>query len=143
MSASEQELPFRVQPLVDDENRFFWTSGEDGVLRFLRCGACGYWLHPPVPRCPECGSRDVSPQPVSGRGQVFSCTVNHQSWDGGTEQYVIALISFPEQEGLRLTTNVVGVAPDDVHIGMPVEVTFEHHDPVWFPVFRPVGSGAA
>ena len=30
------DLPFRVQPALDDENRFFWTSGADGVLRFAR-----------------------------------------------------------------------------------------------------------
>ena len=114
------DLPFRVQPQLDDENRFFWTSGADGVLRFLRCGGCGYWLHPPLPRCPMCGSRDVAPQPVSGRGLVFSYTVNHHSWDGSTEPYAIGLVELPEQEGLRLTTNIVNCPADDVRIGMPV-----------------------
>ncbi len=130
--------PFRVQPLLDDDNRFFWTSGEDGRLRFLRCQACGCWLHPPVPRCPECGARDVAPEAVSGRAEVFSCTVNHQPWDGSTEPWSIAIVTFPEQEGLRLTTNVVGCPPEDVHIGMAVQVAFEQHDEVWFPVFEPV-----
>jgi len=132
--------PFRVLPALDDTNRFFWTSGEDGRLRFLRCQGCGYYLHPPLPRCPECGGRDLSPEPVSGRGEVYSVTVNHQSWDGGTEPYAIVLVTFPEQEGLRLTTNVVGCPPEDVHIGMPVQVSFERRDDVWFPLFAPVGS---
>ena len=135
------DAPFRVQPALDDENRFFWTSGKDGRLRFLRCQACGYYLHPPVPRCPRCGGRDVAPEAVSGRGEVHSYTVNHQPWDGGTEPYVIALVALPEQEGLRLTTNVVGCPPEDVHIGMPVRVTFEHRDPVWFPLFEPEPAG--
>jgi len=134
--------PFRVQPALDDENRFFWTSGRDGRLRFLRCQACGHYLHPPVPRCPACGARDVAPEPVSGRAEVFSYTVNHQPWDGGTEPYVIALVAFPEQDGLRLTTNVVGCPPEGVHIGMPVRVTFEQHGEVWFPLFEPVPSPA-
>jgi uncharacterized OB-fold protein len=132
--------PFRVQPLLDDDNRFFWTSGEDGRLRFLRCQACRYWLHPPVPRCPACGSRDVAPEAVSGRAEVFSCTVNHQPWDGSTEPWSIAIVAFPEQEGLRLTTNVVGCPPEDVHIGMAVQVAFEQHDDVFFPVFEPVAG---
>jgi uncharacterized protein len=130
-------VPFRVQPALDDGNRFFWTSGEDGRLRFLRCQACGYWLHPPVPRCPECGSREVAPEAVSGRGEVWSYTVNHQPWDGGTEPYAIVLVALPEQHGLRLTSNLVNCPPDDVHIGMPVQVTFERHDAVWFPLFEP------
>ena len=132
--------PFRVQPALDDENRFFWTSGEDGVLRFLRCGACGYWLHPPLPRCPVCGARDVAPEPVSGRAEVFSYTVNHQPWDGGSEPYVIALVELPEQQGLRLTTNIVGCEPDEVHIGMPVQVAFEQRGEVWFPLFEPAAA---
>lgn len=132
--------PFRVQPALDDENRFFWTSGEDGRLRFLRCQACGYYLHPPLPRCPACGSRELAPEAVSGRGEVHSYTVNHQSWDGGTEPYAIALVTIPEQEGLRLTTNIVGCALDAIRIGMPVQVTFEQHDLVWFPLFEPADA---
>ena len=134
------DLPFRVQPVLDDENRFFWTSGEDGQLRFLRCQACGYYLHPPVPRCPECGGRDVAPETVSGRGEVHSFTINHQSWDGGTEPYAIALVTIPEQEGLRLTTNLVGCPPDDVGIGMRVRVTFDQRSDIWFPIVEPAGA---
>lgn len=135
-----EAAPFRVLPAIDDENRFFWTSGEDGRLRFLRCQGCGMYLHPPVPRCPACGGSDLAPEPVSGRGEVFSFTVNHQPWDGSTEPYVIALVALPEQEGLRLTTNIVGCPIDEVHIGMPVRVQFEHRDPVWFPLFERDGS---
>ena len=132
------ELPFRVQPALDESNRFFWTSGEDGQLRFLRCQACGYYLHPPLPRCPECGSRDVAPEVVSGRGEVLSYTVNHQSWDGSTEPYAIVLVGLPEQEGLRLTSNLINHPLDDIEIGLPVQVAFEQHDLVWFPLFEPV-----
>lgn len=132
------DAPFRVLPALDDINRFFWTSGADGQLRFLRCQGCGYYLHPPLPRCPSCGSRELAPEAVSGRGEVYSVTVNHQSWDGGTEPYAIVLIAFPEQADLRLTTNVVGCPPDDVHIGMLVQVAFEQRDDVWFPLFEPV-----
>ena len=130
--------PFRVQPALDDSNRFFWSSGEDGRLRFLRCQACGYYLHPPLPRCPQCGSREVAPEAVSGRGELYSYTVNHQSWDGSAEPYAIILVTFPEQEGLRLTSNLVGCDPDDIKIGMPLQVVFEQHGIVWFPLFEPV-----
>ncbi len=126
-----------MQPALDDENRFFWTSGADGQLRFLRCQSCGHYLHPPLPRCPECGGRELAPEVVSGRGEVFSFTENHQSWDGGTEPYVIALVALPEQDGLRLTSNVVGCPIADVRIGLPVQVVFEQHDLVFFPLFEP------
>ena len=42
-----------------------------------------------------------------------------------------------EQPGLRLTTNVVGCAIEEVSIGMPVRVVFEERDGVWIPLFAP------
>jgi uncharacterized OB-fold protein len=39
---------------------------------------------------------------------------------------------------VRLTTNIVDVDPDDVRVGMAVEVVFEDHAPVFVPLFRPV-----
>jgi uncharacterized OB-fold protein len=132
------DLPFRVQPELDDTNRFFWTSGEDGLLRVLRCASCGYFLHPPGPRCPVCGGLDLTPEPVSGRAVVQTFTVNHQPWVGEAEPYVIAIVELVEQEGLRLTTNVVGCSVDEVRIEMDVQVTFEHQAPVWFPLFEKV-----
>lgn len=134
--------PFRVLPALDDQNEFFWTSGRDGQLRFMRCDGCGYYLHPPGPRCPKCWSSSLTPAPVSGRGEVLTFTVNHQPWDGTDEPYVIAIVEFPEQPGLRLTTNVVGCPIDEVSIGMAVQVTFEHRDPVWVPLFEPAAREA-
>jgi uncharacterized OB-fold protein len=134
------DLPFRVLPELDDTNRFFWTSGVDGRLRFLRCSTCGYHLHPPGPRCPTCGGSELRPEPVSGRAVVETFTVNHQPWVGEAEPYVIAIVGLVEQEDLRLTTNIVGCPVESVCIGMDVQVTFEHQPPVWFPLFEKAGS---
>jgi uncharacterized OB-fold protein len=127
----------RVLPVLDSDNEFFWTSGADGVLRFLACAMCEYLIHPPRPYCPRCGSRDVAPRAVSGRGTVHTFTINHQPWDGTHELYVIAIVSIDEQPDVRLTTNIVDCEPDDVAIGMRVEVVFAEHDDVWLPLFRP------
>lgn len=135
------DKPFRVLPRLDDANRHFWTGGEQGELRFLRCQSCGYWLHPAGPVCPECLSTDLAPESVSGRAQVHTYTVNHKAWIPGFDPpYVVAIVELPEQAGLRLTTNIVGCAPGDVRIGMDVQVTFEQHDDVWIPLFEPVGG---
>jgi uncharacterized protein len=132
------DTPFRVLPRLEDDTRFFWTSGKDGKLRFLRCSDCRYLVHPPAPVCPQCLGRDLAPDVVSGRGRVHSCTVNHHPWDGSTEPWVVALVELEDQDDVRLMTNVVGIAPEDVAIGMPVRVVFEDHDPVYVPLFEPV-----
>lgn len=134
------DRPFRVLPALDDENRFFWTSGADGVLRLARCDGCRYWIHPPAPYCSNCGGREIAPEATSGRGTVWSWTVNHHSWDGGTEPYAIVLVELDDQPGVRLTSNLVGCEPDAAHIGMRVQVVFEARDDVWYPLFEPAAE---
>ena len=132
---------FRLLPRVDDTNEFFWTAGRDGRLRFIRCQTCGYYVHPPSPICPIDLSKDLASSEVSGRGTVHTFTVNHQPWIPGYDPpYVIAIVEIEEQPDVRLMTNIVGCSPDDVYVGMPVEVRFDHHDDVWLPLFGPRSS---
>jgi uncharacterized OB-fold protein len=130
--------PFRVLPRITPDNEHFWRGGADGELRFLRCQDCGYWIHPPAPICPMCLSKDVAPEAVSGRGVLHTFTVNHQPWYPDLDPpYVIAIVALDEQDGLRLTTNIVNAAVDDVAIGMRVRVVFEEYDDVYLPMFEP------
>jgi uncharacterized protein len=141
------ETPFRILPRVTDDNEHFWRGGRDGELRILRCQTCGYWIHPPSPVCPACLSTELAPEATSGRAVIHTFTVNHYPWIPGFDPpYVVAIVELPEQDGLRLTTNIVGVAPDEVRSGLPVRVTFEHHDDggyeVWLPLFELDGGSA-
>ncbi len=131
---------FRVLPRTDTEDAFFWTSGADGRLRFLRCQDCREFVHPPAPCCPTCLGSDLAPEVVSGRGTVASYTCNVQQWIPGSDPYLIGLVAIEEDERIRLTTNLVDVEADDVSIGMPVEVAFEQHEDVYLPLFRPAGK---
>lgn len=133
------DTPLRILPALDDENREFWTSGADGTLRVRRCADCGFWIHPPYPSCPRCLSTNVNADAVSGRGTVVSFTVNHQPWNPlDPDPYVVALIEFDEQPGLRLMSNIVGCPVDHVHIGQRVQVTFEQHGEIHLPLFGPL-----
>ena len=116
------------------DTEFFWTSGADGVLRIAACEACDLLIHPPAPFCPRCHGREVSPRPVSGDAVVYSYTLlTHDH----PEPVVIAIVELVEQPGLRFMTNVVGCAPEDVRIDMPVRVTFERQEDLMIPVFEP------
>jgi uncharacterized OB-fold protein len=138
----EPPKPFRVLPAVLPETKPFWTGGEVGELRFWKCDDCGYIQHPPSPRCPRCLSKNLSVTVVSGRATVHTFTVNHQPWYPNLDPpYVVAIVTIEEQDDVRLTTNIVNCAPEDVSIGMPVQVTFDQYDNVWLPMFEPA-SGA-
>jgi uncharacterized OB-fold protein len=135
------EVPFRIMPAVSDRNRHFWTGGREGKLQFQRCNQCKYYLHPPGVICPKCRSKDIGVEAVSGRAEVLTFSVNVQPWMPGLEPpFVLAIVGMPEQEGLRLTTNIVNCDPYSVTIGMPVQVLFEPHvdEEVWIPLFEPV-----
>jgi uncharacterized OB-fold protein len=134
---------FRLLPRLDDVNRFFWTSGADGHLRFLRCQPCGTYIHPPGPICPVCLSRDIAPEVVSGRATLIASTCNVQQWIPGSDPYLIGLVAIEEQESVRLTTNLVDLEPEDVHDGMALEVVFEQNDDVYLPLFGPVASSGS
>jgi uncharacterized protein len=127
---------------VTDANRHFWTGGADDDLRFTRCDDCGLYLHPPAWICRRCLSRNVSVAAVSGRGTVLSFTINHQAWlPELDEPYNVAVVELVEQPGLRLMTNIVECANEDVQIGMPVTVRFERAGDVFVPVFAPDEAG--
>ena len=135
---------YRLLPAIGPENEHFWKSGADGKLCFLRCTACAYYIHPPSPVCPACLCRELSPEPVSGGGVVHTYTVNHQPWIPGFEPpYVVAIVELDEQPGLRLTTNIVGCTPDEVRIGMRVQVSFEDlGEDIHLPLFEPARGDA-
>lgn len=131
----------RPLPVLSPANDWFWRSGADGNLRIQRCTDCEQLVHPPVPVCPTCRSREWEPTVVSGRATVVGYTVNRQSWlPRFPPPYVVAVVALAEDSSVRLTTNIVNHDLDDISIGMEVEVDFEEHEDVWLPLFTPTGG---
>jgi uncharacterized OB-fold protein len=131
------DMSQRPLPEPDAETAFFWEAARNGELRILRCQDCGTYIHLPRPGCRSCGGTNLSPERVSGRGVVHSFTVTHFPLPGYEPPFAVVLVELEEQEGLRLVSNLVDVPPDDVEIGMEVEVTFEPvADDVTLPLFR-------
>jgi acetyl-CoA acetyltransferase/uncharacterized OB-fold protein len=131
----------RPLPQLTPANEWFWTSGADGRLRIQGCRDCDALVHPPVPICPACRSRDWEAREVSGRATVVGFTVNEHRWLPTMEPpYVIANVAIEEDPSARLTTNIVGCDPSAVHVGMRVAVRFEQQEDVWLPLFEPTGA---
>ncbi|MFN2543068.1 MAG: OB-fold domain-containing protein [Actinomycetota bacterium] len=128
----------RPRPAMNQDTAFFWEGAQRGELLIQRCSSCGTLRHPPRPACPSCRSLEWDTQRASGRGTVHSYVVHHHPPVPGFEPpYVVVLVEL--EEGTRLVSNLVGVDPGEVSIGMPVEVTFERiDDELTLPLFREV-----
>lgn len=128
----------RPGPVVTEENEFFWTSGSDGRLRLAECGSCTALLHPPQPVCRYCHGHDIGVRPVSGYATLIGFTVNHRfALPGLPAPYVVAQVAVEEDPRVRLTTNAVQCDPDELELGMRMEVVFEQVQDAWLPLFRP------
>ena len=98
-------------------------------------------MHPPDSLDHGCGAT-LQPSAVSGRGTVWSFTINYHPWNPAVPPpYVIALVELEEQADLRLVTNIVNCDPAEFGIGMPVQVTWEElSDGRNLPLFEPLGG---
>ncbi|MBI2887590.1 MAG: Zn-ribbon domain-containing OB-fold protein [Chloroflexi bacterium] len=135
-------MPDFPTPLVTPDTAPFWKGCQAGQLLLQRCAACGALRYPPRPMCPQCTSKETGWVPASGRGTVYSYTVTHQALHPSLADKVPHLVILVElEEGVRITSNIVDCPPDQVRIGMPVEVVFHQVNPeLTLPKFRPAGT---
>ena len=145
MTAPLEGLPLPDLELLPDYEQGFWEGSRNGELRIQQCSDCNLFRHLPMPMCPGCSSLDYQWSKVSGRGFVYSYVIaRHPVHPAIAEKeqvpYNICMIELEEQEGLRLCSNVLNVAPEDIHIGMPVLATFipaADNPEIVLPVFLP------
>jgi acetyl-CoA acetyltransferase/uncharacterized OB-fold protein len=131
-------------PQLTLDNEFFWTSGADGTLRIQHCESCSAYIHPPQPACRYCHSHALVPAQVSGYATLIGFTVSHRfTHPGLPSPYVVAHVALEDDPRVKLVTNAVGCTPEDLYLGMRMEVTFEQADDVWLPLFRPCAEQAA
>lgn len=129
--------PLRPRPSITEDNAFFFEGAKRGELLVQRCDQCATLTHPPAPMCRHCGSFDVTPTAMSGRGTVYSFVVHHHpQLDAFDYPLLIGLVEL--EEGPRLVTNLVQIDPDDVEIDLAVDVVFEAvDDELTLPMFAP------
>lgn len=126
-------------PAVTPEMRPFYEGAQRHELRVQRCRGCGALRFPARALCSGCLSTDAEWVPVSGRGEIYSFNIMHQVYHPGFAAdvpYAVALVKLAE--GPKMISNVVGVDPRELRIGMSVTVVFEQlSDEVTLPKFTP------
>ena len=126
-------------PAPDVETEPYWAAARDGRLLIKRCTSCAHVFHYPRPFCPKCWSDDVEWEEASGRATLYTWSVVRQNdlppWPERVP-YVAAVVDL--EEGPRMLTNVEGCEPDDLRVGMALQVAFRKEtDEITLPIFRP------
>ncbi len=131
--------PNRTPPTVSPETRPFWEGCKGHQLLVQRCSSCDSYQFYPRGVCSSCMSGDLEWIKASGKGKVFSYSVVHVNRTPQWAEQVPYVVAYVElDEGVRMFSNIVGCDPQEVRIGMPVEVTFDDlNDEVAVPLFRP------
>jgi len=131
-------------PTLDDAP--FWAACQERRLVIRHCDHCMKFFHPPLPTCPHCASGTLSWRPVSGRGSVYTYTIGHHAVHPalrGHPPYNVAIVLLDDADDVRLISNVVDATPQEMRIGLPVEVCFEPAgDGTLLPRFRKLNSSS-
>lgn len=92
-----------------------------------RCKSCGSIVYPYRQACPYCGQENLEPLELPKRGKVITYTVIRNPPKGfeGQEPYVIAVVEL--EGGARVLTQLTDVKPEEVKVGMEVEMVFRKY----------------
>lgn len=126
------------QPVAESFEEGFWDGVKRRELVFQRCGRCKEWLHPPRPMCHHCKSFDLRWEKSSGKGKIYSwVTFTREVNPLYSVPFEVALVEMDDEKGVRLIANMLDTKPEELSIGMPVEVDFYDVTPEQpIPIFR-------
>jgi uncharacterized OB-fold protein len=123
--------PEMPRPQVEALTRPFWAAASQGRLVIQRCTGCGTFRHLPHAMCASCQSPAHDWVESAGRGTVFTYTIVTHSVHAATASqvpYNVVVVKLDDCGGVLVPGNVVDCPPQDVHVGLAVEVVFERVD---------------
>ncbi len=129
-------------PEFRPETKPYWDGCKDHKLLLPRSKETGEFFF--YPRAISPGndmSDDIEWVEASGKAKVWTYAIHYMGPTKaykGDPPYVVALVE--TEEGVKMMTNIVDCDPDDVDVGMEVEVVFDDvTDEVTLPKFKPAG----
>jgi uncharacterized OB-fold protein len=116
----------KFRPEIPPLHEPFWAALRDHRLELQRCDHCSNLRFIPTEICHHCGSTAATWTAVPGKGAVYTYTVVRRAPTPAYQAdvpYVIVHVTL--DEGPRMISTMVDCEPDDVEIGMRVEVTYD------------------
>ena len=129
----------RPLPEVQEFSRAFWDGCRENKLLIQHCQDCDALIFYPRRDCPECWSQKLDWKESNGKATLYSYSVTYE----GVEEcfaddlpIILAWVDLPE--GIRMTTNIINCSPEDVKIGMELEVVYvKATEEFTLPFFQP------
>lgn len=126
-------------PVIQPWTKEFWQATKQGKLLVQHCNDCNCNIFFPKKVCPECWSDNLAWIESTGKAKVntFSVMLDQVEPKFMSDlPYVLAMVDL--DEGIRMTTRIVNCKPENVAIGMNVEVVFQDvSSDCALPMFQP------
>lgn len=141
LANTSRRVPFREGVFTMPDG-----AGEPPRLNGVRCAQCGDRYASRRSICLACGSHDLRPCVLPERGRVATFTIVHQRPPGAVIEPPYAIAQIALDDGPTVTSVLVEVNREDVHIGLPVEMTLvevrrdEEGNSIVAHAFRPAGA---
>lgn len=127
----------RPLPLVTPTSQPFFDAAREQKLLMQKCPRDGFFFYPRS-HCPHCLQTDWSWLPAQTGGRIHAFTIERLGQDPGQRArvpFVIAVVDL--DDGPRMIGNVIDCRPEDIRIGMPVQVCFEIVENMPLTCFKP------
>lgn len=119
----------KPMPVPTEISAPFWAGLKEQRLTIPQCQACGHWIFYPRRHCDRCYSHDLKWQDVSGSGTLYSFTVARiPTLPDFADEAPQKLAVVELDEGVRINTTLVGLAEDEIKVGMRLKPVFDTVD---------------
>ena len=113
----------------------FYRLTSEKRLMAARCNKCGNLLLPPRPMCTKCLSTDLKWIELEKRGKLLTYTVIHvaPTQFQSMAPYTVGIVKL--KDDLKLPGMIRGINPEEIEVGMELEVDFDTALPSEWPTW--------
>ncbi|MFC5589742.1 Zn-ribbon domain-containing OB-fold protein [Sporosarcina soli] len=125
-----EETLFRPLPKLDSVLfKPFLEGATKGKLLVQECQQTKKKIWPPRLISPYAPDAELRWVPIEGKGKVYTFNVVHRAFFPYYKEKVpYAIVIVELEDGIRMLGNTMGINPNSISIGMPMEVAFEKVD---------------
>jgi uncharacterized OB-fold protein len=115
----------------------FWAGARADKLMLQFCNDTNRFQHYPRPVSIYTGSRNLEWREVSGKGQIYACTIVRVPGPGLEGRLPLSVATVELDEGVRIIANIIGSNPEEVAIGRRVILAWDYLDgDTPYPAFK-------